>query len=478
MSSDLLNKKNVAKNISKIVFTNIISLLSGILVGFLLPKMIGVSDYGYYKTFTLYAGYVGLLHFGFIDGIYLKFGGNNYNELDYCSFRFYTRLLLLVELFLSFVGLSISFAFLRGDLQYIFLFVSLYIVGHNMMTYFQYISQITGRFTELSIINIVNSFLIMSSIAVVFIQYKISGQMQNYKLFLALYSSIPFVLDAVYVVAYRKIVFGKSKVKSSLFFESWKLVLLGVPLMVANLCSSLILSIDRQFVNILFDNETYAVYAFAYNMLALITTAISAVSIVIYPMMKRMKEGHIFEIYNKISAVLIVFVFACLIVYFPLKWFIPTFLPAYTGSLPIFRIILPGLALSSTISIIMHNCYKTEGREKLFFLKTLLILAISIVFNTIAYLIFKTTMAISIVSIAALVIWYLLVERYFIVSHGVKWIRNFLYSASLMAGFYLITIINSWWLSMVAYFAYYLAITFFVYKNEIFSFLKKKKEAI
>ena len=65
---------------------------------------------------------------------------------------------------------------------------------------------------------------------------------------------------------------------------------LGMPLLLANLCSTFLISLDRQFVSMLFTTEEYAVYAFAYSMLSLITVATSAVATVLYPVFKRMDE--------------------------------------------------------------------------------------------------------------------------------------------------------------------------------------------
>ena len=61
------------QNFIVVLISNGLTILSGILVGFIIPKIMGVTDYGYYKTFTLYSSYIGLFHFGFIDGIYLYF---------------------------------------------------------------------------------------------------------------------------------------------------------------------------------------------------------------------------------------------------------------------------------------------------------------------------------------------------------------------------------------------------------------------
>ena len=94
--NNIVEKKNLL-DILRVVVSNLLSLISGVLVAFLLPKIIGLSDYGYYKTFTLYATYVGLFHFGIEDGIYLIYGGKDYEELNKIDFRFYTRFLFVLE---------------------------------------------------------------------------------------------------------------------------------------------------------------------------------------------------------------------------------------------------------------------------------------------------------------------------------------------------------------------------------------------
>ena len=108
-------KKNIFYNILKVSLSNIFKLIAGILVGFLLPKLIGVTDYGYYKTFTLYASYVGLFHFGLADGIYLKFGDKNYEELNKKDFRYYSQFYFIVELIISIVVTLITYTIFVGE---------------------------------------------------------------------------------------------------------------------------------------------------------------------------------------------------------------------------------------------------------------------------------------------------------------------------------------------------------------------------
>ena len=74
----IMRSEGTIKKIGFVAFSNIIKLISSILIAFVIPNLLGLTNYGYYKVFVLYLTYIGLFHFGFIDGIYLKFGGLSY----------------------------------------------------------------------------------------------------------------------------------------------------------------------------------------------------------------------------------------------------------------------------------------------------------------------------------------------------------------------------------------------------------------
>lgn len=109
--------KNTLINILKVSISNIVIMLSGILVGLLLPKILGVTDYGYYRTFTLYTSYVGLFHFGFSDGIYLKYGGKRYDELNKEQFRFYSHFIIGLEFLISLMIFIVSIFFYHMNID-------------------------------------------------------------------------------------------------------------------------------------------------------------------------------------------------------------------------------------------------------------------------------------------------------------------------------------------------------------------------
>ena len=467
----------VVKNIIVVAISNIFTLLSGILVGFILPKIMSKADYGFYKTFTLYTGYIGLLHFGFIDGIYLLFAGIKYNDLNKEKFRTYTRFLLLFQLILSLVIMVISIPFMGNELGLIFFFIGINIVLNSMTTFYQFISQITSRFKELSILNIIKAILnSLSIIILTLLYYSHVINLVSYVTYLIIYTVIAALITIWYVFAYREILFGSASSLKEEKKEIIKFFKVGFPLLVANLVSSFILTIDRQFVSILFDIETYASYAFAYNLLGLITTVIAAISVVLYPTIKVFNDEQLKNNYNRLNAIIAIVVSLCVGAYYPLKFIIENFLPNYVDSLPIFRVILPGLVISSCISMIMFNYYKALNKQTRYFVISVIILAISFLANLVAYLIFKTPLSISIASIIVMAIWYVVVEFTIVKKYKLNPAKNIIYILAILAMFFILTqFIDNPFIGFGIYMAAYIAITLVFYFKLVKSKFKYDK---
>ena len=53
---------NLKRNILRIFSANFLTMISGILLGFVVPAVLSVDSYAYFKTYTFYISYIGLLH--------------------------------------------------------------------------------------------------------------------------------------------------------------------------------------------------------------------------------------------------------------------------------------------------------------------------------------------------------------------------------------------------------------------------------
>lgn len=90
----MYRKNTFSKDLITVIFSNLIILLSSVVTGFIVPKLLGVEGYGYYKIFTLYLSYSALAHMGYVDGVLLQFAGKEYEELSKEKFRRYTAFFL------------------------------------------------------------------------------------------------------------------------------------------------------------------------------------------------------------------------------------------------------------------------------------------------------------------------------------------------------------------------------------------------
>ena len=79
------NRKYIINSLSYMTIFNVFSMFITAFLTFLLPKFTDVVDYSLWQLFMFYYGYLGFFHLGWNDGIYIKYGGYKYEELNKIS---------------------------------------------------------------------------------------------------------------------------------------------------------------------------------------------------------------------------------------------------------------------------------------------------------------------------------------------------------------------------------------------------------
>lgn len=461
------------KDILMVTISNFTTILAGVITGFIIPKILNIEDYGLYKTFTLYSSYIGLLSLGIVDGIVLKYGNKDLEELELEKMRSIFSIYFSINVIFTLMIFFVCLTTLKNN-KVIFLFIALNIICTNITGYFQQISQITRNFKEYSFRNILKSFLNILIVLILYVMFKFNCTI-NYKMYVLMLLISNYFLTIWYMFTYKELIFGKRNTINSIKNDMKLLIKNGFPLLIANLCSTLLLTLDRQFVNVLFENEIYAIYAFAYNLLSLVTVAVSAISTVLFPSLKRAEKSKIMNEYKDYVSLIALLIFLCISIYFPLSIFIRWYLPNYILSLGIFRIIFPGLVISSTISIIIQNYYKVLNISREFFKKSVFALIISFALNVIFYKIFKTPLSISVASIFSMIIWYISCDITLSKIIYVNNINNLIYMLIGIVIFYLCSNLNNWLLGFGLYILLIVILSFVFAKTAIRNFINKLK---
>ena len=468
-------KERTIGKILIVVMGNIALLFAKCIIWLIIPKLLGVTEYGYYKIFTLYLAYAMILHFGFSDGVLLLYGGKDYKEINEMEFRMYSRFFSFFQGGIFLICIIIGFTVKNVD-RYLLCMLGSDIFFINMSTYFKFISQAIMRFEELTRRNILESLLQISAVLLMFILSKMKMMNISGRLYILFLVIIDALILLWYLPKYRQIILGISEKINWLKIRS--VFCTGILLTLAFQVSHLVFILDRQMVSLLFDLDTYALYSFAYSITNLVTMTINAVSVVLFPSLKRLELGKISEQYSIFMAGITIAVFFMLTGYYPLIYFIQWFLPEYAGALQYIGIIFPGLAIHSCINIIIFTYYKVLNRLKQYTYICLLVLIIGFLLNVLGYKLFETPIIFSIASIITLLIWYLFAQKYIFEDHRKMDMYNFGYICIMVGWFYLINyFIQYRIITMIIYLMGFFLITF-VYglhlKAKIFKYPVKK----
>lgn len=428
------------RNLITIMFSNGVLLVSQVLVGIVLPKILTISDFGNYRIFMLYCSYASLLHFGFVDGVLVKYGGINVNSLSKNKLSQLFSFFFFLEFFISLTIIIVSVFFFRGKYQLIFFAVGTYTIIFNFVTAFQFLSQALMNFGIVARMNSVLAILNIINIGLPFLllNFHVMRKFMYYNyilLYLCSYIIILFIY--VYHFIFKiKLIHFTLKCKRSDVIEIFKI---GLPITIASQIANITLNLDNQFVSLFFSTNEFAIYSFSYNLISLTISIVLAISTVLFPYLNRQKKNELINNYTPKMAFMLLFIYATLFSYYPVEFIIKFILPEYTSALGYFRVLLPGVAITTSITTIIFNHYKVIGNMGSYLSNGIISLLLSLGLYIISYNMFHSIYILAYASLVALFIWFFLEDYSFRKRFNIIRINEYLYIICITFWFQLVT---------------------------------------
>lgn len=358
--SKVVSNKRIAKNLIMSVSAQAISIITSFVLNFIVPKFIDTWQYSYWQTYLLYVSYVGVLHFGLLDGLVLRYSQYDYDELDKPRIRSQFQLLLSFNSILTFSGCLIA-AFLSDNVtQGILIFVSIGIITKNIFYYTSYTFQITNRINKYAIL-----IIAQRAAYAIFVIVLLACKVNNFALFCVadLFGDIfGITLGAIFN---KGLYFGKGITVKDCLKECWFNISVGIMLMIANFSSNLLVGSAKMLIQWRWDELVFGQVAFSFSASNVFLTFVTAISVVLFPSLKRMDEADLPNVYMKIRNAISPILFFAMIFYFPGCWILEKWLPNYTDSLVYLGILLPIIIFSSKVSLLTNNYLKAYRKEKL-----------------------------------------------------------------------------------------------------------------
>lgn len=410
------------KNVFWVMTANLFTLFVGGLTGIILPKFVSMYTYSEYRTYTLFLDYVGIFHFGFINGIYLKYGSKDYYWLPAEKFRSYFRVLLRLEICVQISLLILGFFILKKSfIMNPLFFVCINIGFTNINCYFSLINQFTKRFQIDGKIQIISASLKMLLTTLLIFLH-----VDQYIVFLIGLTIINIVILLISISSAKKIVFGVYTKITQLIPEMKEIFRRGIFVNISEYVGIIILGIDSFFINIWGSYADYSVYALAVSVISLFFMCTTIISKLIFPYLMRMESDKYGLCYELLSTLVYVVSGAMLLMVYVCACIIPYFLPDYVNSLKVILILAPTIVIRSLLDLVCGNFYKVLALEKQYFINNVLAAILGIVTDAFAWIVWGNIYAIAYASLLSFLLWYCITDSYIrkkidIVTNGLMW---------------------------------------------------------
>lgn len=372
-----MNNKSISllKNFSYALSSNIIALVISTLIILILPRYLGVNEYGYLQLYIFYSSYVGFLHFGWNDGIYLRYGGEEYNNLNKKLFQsqFYMLAILQLIFFLIFTFLIVMFS-KEENSMYVLKMTTLCMLIVNIRFMLLFILQATNEVKEYAKVTILDR---VSYVALI-IGFLLFSQI-DFKLII-IFDLIGKGISLIYAMYLCKdIVFQKITSFNFTFDEAIENIRVGIKLMFSNIASSLVIGVVRFGIERSWNVAVFGKVSLTLSISGLMMIFINTMGMIIYPILRRSPRESLPSLYVTLRDILMVILLAFLILYYPLKELLVIWLPHYEDALLFMSLLFPMIVYEGKMALLINTYLKTLRKEELMLKVNIIVLIISII---------------------------------------------------------------------------------------------------
>lgn len=438
------------KDIFKIFSSNLIKMLVTFVTAFLVPMVLSVDDYGYYKVYTFYAAYIGILHFGFCDGIYLDYGGKKESEIKTEQI---SRQLATIFIFSG--GLALI-ALLWGILRHDFTIVclGLTVVPTIVYTFYSYVYQATGDFKKYTwMLNLSTMFnLLMNGILVLF-------KVRDYRAYIIVCIIVQLISFLVGTFYFKKS--GWIRKSSFSFDVLMNYIKMGILLMLGNFAYTLFIGIDKWFIKFTLGITEFSMYSFASQMLTVVNMFITPISMTLYSHLSRRKD-HAFEV--RIKRLLVTILMLMPVAIYAIMFIINVLMSKYNSAISLVSLLLITQVFLSLNLTIFVNLYKIYKMQETYMRSLLIAISVAGALDFIVAILYPNAVLYSGATLISCLIWLGLNMNKF--KYMIPSKKEAGYVAALLIAFILLCMIHNLIICALLYLILYLALTCILMNGE------------
>lgn len=356
--------KQFMKHVIGAVGANVVRLMISVVLTLLLPKLMGQEQYSYWQLYLFYAQYLAYSSLGWCEGFTLKYGGAHYDELNKPLVIGQIWMLFGYELlFFGGLWLVVSVAPIEQTKSMLLLLAGASAVFDIV------------RYMVQSVLHTVNR--IQEYVRVVLLERLLFAAFAGAALLLGFDSALAFILSEI-AGRFLSMLFAFGKIRDmvcmhpapvkKLADEAKSEISIGCKLLWALLASQLVIGVIRFAIEQKWGVLQFGQISLTISLSNMVVTCVSAIGVVIFPMIKRMQKERMERMYTPVRMLMSVAIWGVLLLFAPCKWILTCWLPQYTEALRYLALLLP-LCLYESRTAMLTTTYLKAYREESSILK-------------------------------------------------------------------------------------------------------------
>lgn len=343
-----MNYRSILSNFSVALGAQGLSTLVGLLTSLIVPKLLGIDEFGYWQLFIFYTTYLALFTLGLNDGVYLTEGGKRRAETCKkqlasqfwveCSYQCVFAALIVV------VALSGAFG---EDRSFVLLMTALYLLLNNASNFFGYLFQAINESKLYSVSTMINCTAFLVPLLVMLVVG--DSDFTHYIFFytIARFASLGFSVwkGRDFLQA------GIVDVRTALSL-CWSSMKAGSKLLLSTTAGTLILGVARFMVDANWGIAEFSIVSLAVSITSFVMTLVSQASMVLFPALRQADREEAVGFYVAARDGLDVLLPLTYILYAPLTTILTWWLPQYEASFALFALLMPLCVFNSKMGVV------------------------------------------------------------------------------------------------------------------------------
>ncbi|MFD2907246.1 hypothetical protein ACFSX9_00720 [Flavobacterium ardleyense] len=397
-------KKTFVSNLVFSFGTQVVSIVVSLIMTLGIPKILNIQDFGFWQLFIFYSGFIGFFQLGLSDGMYLKYGGKQFELINKVIIKSEILYFLFFQIGMSLIiVIYLLFAELTYPRMYVLLAFSIYSIIGNLITWLGFLLLATNNIKRYSKSVLIEKLIFVILLLLIFLNNNFS-----------LYSIIViFIISKVFNLVYLMYLYESySKIKVLSFKKTLRFIKsdisAGSVLMMSNIASTLILGIGRFTIDNKWGIEVFGKVSLALSATYFFLLLLNQISFSLFPMLRMIKLSSQQIILKSGSYLMSNLLMAIFVFYYPTVFFLKLWIPQYQESLDYLMVLMPICLFEGKMQMINTTYFKTLKKQNALFFINISVLALSIILTLISAYFFESIHAILFSMLICLTVRYII----------------------------------------------------------------------